>query len=94
MMANILVNIEHGIEVAAGDVLKFLTNAEAVSKKAGPGVIAALGVLLGATETALNALTTAAAAPLNITLDAETITDLRAVWPDVVSFAEALGIKL
>jgi hypothetical protein len=93
-MANILINIEHGIEVAADDVLKFLTNAQSISTKAGPGVIAALGVLLGATETALNALSSAVAAPLNITLDVQTITDLRAVWPDVVSFAEVLGIKL
>ncbi len=93
-MANILINIEHGIEVAADDVLKFLTSVQAVSTKASPGVIAALGVLLGAAETALNALSAAAATPLDISLDAETVTDLRAIWPDVVSFAGALGIKL
>lgn len=93
-MANILVNLEHGIEVAAVDVLKFLTSSQAVATKLEPGVIAALGVLLGATETALASLNQSASTPLNIALDAETIIDLRAVWPAVVSFAQALGIKL
>lgn len=93
-MANILVNMEHGIEVAATDVLKFLTSAQALSMKLEPGVIAALGVLLGATETALSSLSAAAATPLNISLDVETITDLKAVWPSLVNFAQSLGIKL
>ena len=93
-MANILVNLEHGIEVAATDVLKFLTNSQAVATKLEPGVIAALGVLLGATETALADLSQAASTPLNITLDVETIRDLRAVWPALVVFGATLGIKL
>ncbi len=93
-MASILVNLEHGIEVAATDVLKFLTNSQVVATKLEPGVIAALGVLLGATETALSSLSQAAVTPLNITLDVETITDIRAVWPAVVEFAQAIGIKL
>ncbi len=93
-MANILVNMEHGIEVAATDVLKFLTNAQAISTKLEPVVIAALGVLLGATETALSTLSEAVATPLNISLDVETITDFRAVWPALVNFSQSLGIKL
>ena len=93
-MASILVNLEHGIEVAATDVLKFLTNSQVVATKLEPGVIAALGVLLGATETALSSLSQAAVTPLNITLDVETITDIRAVWPAVVEFAQAIGINL
>ena len=93
-MANILVNFEQGIEVAATDVLKFLTQSQSVMTKMEPGVIAALGVLLGATANALASLNAAAATPINVQLDIQTVTDLEAVWPDVVSFAKALGIKL
>jgi hypothetical protein len=93
-MANILVNLEHGIEVGASDVLKFLTNTEAVISKAEPGVVAALGVLLGATETALQSLSQTSANPLSIVLDAATLKDIEAVWPAVISFAGTLGIKL
>lgn len=93
-MANILVNLEQGIEVAATDVLKFLTQSETLVTKTEPGVVAALGVLLGATETAITALGQATASPLNIALDAQTVADLRAVWPAVVAFATSLGIKL
>ena len=45
-MANILVNIEKGIEVGAEDVLKWLTGAEKVLHAA-PAVIAALATLGG-----------------------------------------------
>ena len=93
-MANIFVNLEKGIEVAAADVLKFLTQSQAIAAKMQPGVVAALGVLLGATETALTALGQASATPLNIELDVQTVNDIRVIWPDVVSFASALGIKL
>jgi hypothetical protein len=93
-MASIFVNLEHGIEVAATDVLKFLTNSQSLAEKIEPGVIAALGVLLGATETALTAVSSSATEPFNISLDLQTLTDLKAVWPAVVSFAQALGIKL
>ncbi len=93
-MANILVNLEHGIEVGATDVLKFLTSTEAVISKAEPGVVAALGVLLGATETALQGLSQASANPLNIVLDAATLKNIEAVWPAMVIFATSIGIKL
>lgn len=93
-MASIFVNMEHGIEVAATDVLKFLTNSQSLATKLEPGVIAALGVLMGATETALADVTAVVQQPLNISLDIETVSNLKAVWPAVVSFAQALGIKL
>lgn len=93
-MANILVNLEHGIEVASTDVLKFLTSSQALSAKVEPGVIAALGVLLGATQTALTGVSAVGAEPLNITLDLETIANIKAMWPAIVNFAQALGIKL
>jgi hypothetical protein len=45
-MANILLGIEHGVEVAAEDLLKFVSGAAVAGNKAAPGVVAGLGVLL------------------------------------------------
>ena len=92
-MANILVSLEHGIEVGAADVLRFLTTAQTTTTRLEPSVIAALGVLLGTLEKSMTDLGQAVSAPLNVTLDVATLKDLRAVWPAVVSFAGSLGIK-
>ncbi|HET7104490.1 MAG TPA: hypothetical protein VFI20_10430 [Terracidiphilus sp.] len=92
-MANILVNIEKGIEIAAEDALKWLTGAHK-TLNAAPEVIAALATLLGAVEKPLAELAGAAANPLNIALDVQTATDLKAVWPQVKSFLKTLGIQL
>ncbi len=93
-MANILLGIEYGIEVAAEDILKFVTCAVAVSNKAEPGVIAGLGVLLGTVAKALGDIDGVITNPMNFTLDAATIQDLKAVWPAIVQFAASIGIKL
>ncbi len=93
-MANIFINVEHGIQVAATDILKFVAHSQVGVARLEPEVIAALGVLLGATGVAMTAVNQAAVAPMNIALDVETITDLRAIWPAMVKFAESLGIKL
>ena len=93
-MANILVSAEKGIQVAAEDVLKFLTHAQAVEKELEPGTVAALGVLLGAVESALVDVQGVAANPLNIQLDIATVNNLKAVWPAVQGFAASIGIKL
>jgi hypothetical protein len=92
-MANILLNLEHGVEVGAADVLRFLTAAQSTATKLEPGVIAAFGVLLGTLEKTMTDLSQAAASPLNISLDATTVGDLRAVWPQVAAFSASLGIK-
>jgi len=91
-MANILVNIEKGIEIGAEDVLKWLGKAHGVIAAA-PGVVAALATLVTAVEKPLAELAGAAADPLNIALDFQTATDLKAIWPDVKKFLEALGVK-
>jgi hypothetical protein len=91
-MANILVNIEKGIEIGAEDALKWLTGANK-ALKAAPAVIAALATLVGAVEKPLSELAGAAANPLNIALDVQTVTDLKAVWPDLEAFLESLGVK-
>ena len=87
-MANILVNIEKGIEVGAEDVLKWLIGAEKVLHAA-PAVIAALATLVGAMEKPLSELAGATANPLNIPLDVQTAIDLKATWPQVKAFRSA-----
>ena len=91
-MANILVNIEKGIEVGAEDVLKWLMGAEKVLRAA-PAVIAALATLVAAMEKPLSELAGAAANPLNIPLDIQTARDLKAIWPEVKTFLVSLGVK-
>ena len=91
-MANILVNVEKGIEIAAADVLKWLGKAQ-TELHAAPTVIAALATLVSAVEKPLIELSGAAANPLNIALDIQTATDLKAVWPEVKKFLESLGVK-
>jgi len=91
-MANILVNAEKGIEIGAADALKWLTGANK-ALKAAPQVVAALATLIGAVEKPLSELAGAAANPLNIPLDIQTATDLKAVWPDVLAFLSSLGVK-
>lgn len=92
-MANILVNLEKGIEIGAEDALKWLTGANK-DLHAAPQVIAALATLIGAVEKPLSELAGAAANPLNIPLDIETATDLKAAWPDVLAFLASLGVKV
>jgi hypothetical protein len=93
-MANILLGIEHGVEVAAEDLLKFVSGAVVASNKAQPGVVAGLGVLLGTVAKTLGDINGVVANPLNFSLDAATIEDLKAVWPAMVQFAGSMGIKL
>lgn len=93
-MANVLVSIEKGIEIAAEDAFKWLTKGQQVATSAGPTVISALGVLAQAVETALADASVAAANPaqLILTLPAD-IADFKTVWTDVKSFLATLGVK-
>lgn len=91
-MANILVNIEKGIEIGAEDVLKWLIGAEKVLHAA-PAVVAALATMVAAMEKPLAELAGAAANPLNIPLDIQTAKDLKASWPQVKAFLSSLGVK-
>lgn len=97
-MANIFLDVVKGVEAGAEDVLKFLTGASQDVSKAGsaaPTVVAALGTLLGATATAVTSTATAVeSGTVNIPLDAAALNSIKAVWPDVVSFAATLGIKI
>lgn len=92
-MANILVNIEKGIEIGAEDALKWLTGANK-TLQAAPAVIAALGTLMGAIEKPITEVAGVAANPLNIALDVQAVNDIRAVWPQLTAFLATLGIKL
>jgi len=91
-MANILVNIEKGVEIAAEDALSWLGKAH-TALSAAPGVVAALATLISAVDKPLLEVSEVAANPLNIALDVQTVTDLKAVWPQVKSFLSTLGVK-
>ena len=91
-MASILVNIEKGIEIAAEDALKWLIGANN-ALRAAPEVIAALATLISAVEKPLADVAGAAANPLNIALDIQTVHDLKASWPAVKQFMTSLGVK-
>ena len=93
-MANILLGLEHGVEVAAEDVLKFVSGAVVAGNKATPGVVAGLGVLLGTVAKTLGDINGVVANPMNFSLDAATIQDLKTVWPAIVQFAGSIGIKM
>jgi hypothetical protein len=91
-MANILLNIEKGIEIGAEDALKWLGKAQ-TAIQAAPAVVAALATLASAVEKPLVDLSGVAANPLNIPLDIQTAQDLKAVWPQVKAFLGTLGVK-
>jgi hypothetical protein len=91
-MANILVNVEKGIEIAAADALKWLGKAQ-TALTAAPSVIAALATLVSAVDKPLLDIAGVAANPLNIVLDIQTASDLKAVWPEVKAFLGTLGVK-
>ena len=92
-MANILVSIEKGIEIGAVDALRWRAGADR-AVKAAPGVVAALGTLIGALEKPLVEVSAVASNPLNIALDIQTAKDLQAVWPEVKQFLHTLGVKM
>jgi hypothetical protein len=93
VMANIFVSIEKGIEVGAADALKWLTGATKALTVA-PTVVAALGILFGQLEKPIADAAAVAANPLNISLDIQTVSDLKTVWPDIKQFLTTIGVKL
>lgn len=83
------------IETDAEKALAWLSGEATKVEKIEPQVVAALGVVLGKVNTALSSVEGAVAADgLNIPLDAQTLTNLKAVWPALVSFAASIGIKI
>lgn len=91
-MANILVNIEKGVEITAEDALKWLTGAN-MALHAAPQVVAALATLIAAVEKPLAGMAGAALNPLNIALDMQTVQNLKSTWPAVKDFLGSLGVK-
>lgn len=92
-MANILVNIEKGIEIGAEDALRWLSGANR-ALNATPGVVAALATLLAAIEKPIAETALVASNPLNIALDIQTVRDIHAVWPELKHFLSTLGVKM
>lgn len=94
-MANVLIDIEKGVEVVAEDLFGWIKKANSAVQSGGPGAITALGVLAGAVETALTDAASGASNPAQLILTLPTdIADFKAVWPDVKAFLLTLGIKL
>lgn len=91
-MANILVDLEKGIEIADKDVVKWFGSTRS-ALNAAPGVVGALATLATAVERPLVELSGVATNPLNIALDIQTVNDLKAVWPNVKKFLGTLGVK-
>jgi hypothetical protein len=91
-MASIVLNIEKGIEIGAEDALKWLTGANKALRTA-PEVVAALATLIAAIEKPLADITGVAANPLNISLDIQTVNDLKSAWPAVKQFLTSMGVK-
>lgn len=86
---SVITTIEGDAEKVLSWLVKKVTGLQAVE----PQVVAALGVLLGAVGTSIAAIAADAAAP-SITLSAEAIADIKAVWPAITEFAASIGIKL
>jgi hypothetical protein len=96
-MPSVISIIEGKVEVAAADILKWLSaGGKIVTKIEGmePQVAAALGVVFSAVNTAVANVGSAAAAPANIQLDQAALASIKAVWPDIQAFFTSLGIKL
>lgn len=94
-MANILANIGKDVEVAAEDMLKWVTGGAKLVQAASPAVLAALGTLLGGVEKVLADTASGAQNPLAALVGAPAeIADIQAVWPEVKTFLASLGIKL
>jgi hypothetical protein len=91
-MANILLNIEKGIEIGAADALKWLGHAQ-TAISAAPAVVAGLATLISSLDKPLTEISGVIANPLNIPLDIQTATDLKAVWPQIKAFLGTLGVK-
>ena len=91
-MANILVDIEKGVEIGAKDALRWLIGANN-AVQAAPAVIAALATLIGALEKPLQDVAGVAPNPLNIALDIQTVRDLKVAWPAVKQFLGSFGVK-
>jgi len=91
-MANILVNIEKGIEIGAEDALKWLSKMDK-AVHAAPEVVAALATLISAVEKPLADVAGVAQNPLNVSLDIQTVQDLKATWPAVKQFLSTMGVK-
>ena len=94
-MANVFVNIEKGIEVAAEDLFGWITAANKKVQSGGPATIAALGVLAGALEKALADASSAVGNPATLVLNLGTdVSDIKAVWPDVKALLATFGVKV
>lgn len=87
--------IEKDIEIAAEDLLKIVTKGASVTTAAGPGALAAFGVLAEGVEKALGDTATAAANPAQLVISLPSdIADFKTVWADAKLVLATLGVKV
>jgi hypothetical protein len=93
-LANIFLNIEKGVEVAAEDVLHFIAGAEKVLALA-PAELAAIGAVLGAVDKAVTDASAAATEGfINVPLDITVFTDLKTVWTSIQAAFTKAGVNI
>lgn len=97
MSSKIVIDLEKmagTIEADAEVALAWLTKAGVTINTKAPAAIAALGVLLGGVDKALSDTSAAAGNPTSLLLNFGTdVSDLKALWPEVKTLVESLGIK-
>lgn len=91
-MAQLILDVEKGVTLAAEDLLRWVKGAGR-ALYAAPEVVAALAVLAQALERPLFDAAALSSNPLNIPLDIQTAEDLRAAWPAVKQFLTELGVR-
>jgi hypothetical protein len=97
-MSSLLLKAEQfgeSVEVDIEKALSWVTKEGAKISQGGPRALAALAVVLSAVEKALADGAAIAANPTTLVLNfGQDIADVKAVWSDVKTFVDGLGIKL
>lgn len=95
-MANIVLKIGKGVEVAAGDVVKWVANdkkEQLTVTLPSPSALGALAVLLEGVAKAVVDVDDDVNNPVNLLLHGSVqIQDFIAVWPELKAFAADIGI--
>lgn len=90
-MANLIMKIGKGIEVAVEDVIKWEQAEQAIVIKAAPGTLAAIGLLATGVQKAIADAQGDTTLAGIITIP-EQLADFKALWPEVKAVFEAMGL--
>ena len=97
-MSNIFVSfaidVEHGVEIAAEDLLKLAPKVESAAANA-PQTVASLALVAGSIETAVNDAIAAGANPTSLVITLPTdLKDFVAVWTNIKAALATQGITV